>query len=222
MELKEGTSVYTRDGQEVGKISRFVLDPGTNHMTHVVVQKGWLLREDKVVPIEMIDTANEERVELNEQVKNYEDLPPFEETHYVNATDEEGYRQRAPGAFVPASYWYPPMGYVADRTYGPNVYTWPPIEVKQNIPAYTVPLKEGANIISVDGKHVGDLERLFVASDTNNVTHFVISQGLLLKERKLVSAGWVKSVDEDEVHLSVSADFLDRLPAYHEHVAQRE
>lgn len=219
MELKEGTNVYTRDGQEVGKISRFVLDPGTNHVTHVVVQKGWLLQEDKVVPIDMIDTANAERVELNEQVKDYEDLPPFEETHYVNIMDEEDNGQRTAGANIPASYWYPPMGYLAHPTYGPNVYSWPPAEVKQNIPDYTVPLKEGAYVISVDGKHVGDLERLFVASDTNNVTHFVISQGLFFKERKLVPAGWVSKVEEDKVHLSVSAQLLDRLPAHQEQEA---
>jgi uncharacterized protein YrrD len=219
MELKEGTSVYTRDGQEVGKISRFVLDPGTNHVTHVVVQKGWLLQEDKVVPIEMIDSANEERVLLNEQVQDYDELPPFEETHYVNAVDEEDYGKRTAGAIVPASYWYPPMGYLAHPVYGPNVYTWPPVEVKQNIPDNTIPLKEGANVVSVDGKHVGDLERLFVASDTNNVTHFVISQGLFLKERKLVPAGWVSKVEEDKVHLSVSANVLDRLPAYEEQEA---
>lgn len=219
MELKEGTSVYTPDGQEVGKISRFVIDPANNQVTHVVVQKGWLLREDKVVPLEMIDSANKERIELNEKVEDYEDLPPFEETHYVNAAGEEAYSEGSADANIPASYWYPPMGYLAHPTYGPNVFSWPPAEVKQNIPEHTVPLKEGANVISVDGKHVGDLERLFVASDTNNVTHFVISQGLLFKERKLVPAGWVKNVEEDKVHLSVSTNLLDRLPAYQEQEA---
>ena len=219
MELKEGTSVYTPDGQEVGKVSRFVIDPSNNQVTHVVVQKGWLLREDKVVPLEMIDSANNERVELNEKVEDYEDLPPFEETHFVNAAGEEAYSERSADADVPASYWYPPMGYLAHPTYGPNVFSWPPAEIKQNIPEHTVPLKEGANIISVDEKHVGDLERLFVASDTNNVTHFVISQGLFFKERKLVPAGWVKNVEEDKVYLSVSTNLLDRLPAYQEQEA---
>jgi uncharacterized protein YrrD len=219
MELKEGTSVYTRDGEEVGRITRFVIDPANNEVTHVVVQKGWLLREDKVVPIEMVDTANQDRVELNEQVKDYDELPPFEETHYVNALEDENYEPRSAGAYIPAAYWYPPMGYLAHPTYGPNVYTWPPAEVRQNIPDHTVPLKEGANVMSVDGKHIGDLERLFVNSDTNNVTHFVISQGLLLKERKLVPAGWVSKVEEDKVHLTVSADLLDRLPAYQEQEA---
>jgi uncharacterized protein YrrD len=219
MELKEGTSVYTRDGEEVGRIKRFVIDPANNQVTHVVVQKGWLLREDKVVPIAMIDAANEERVELKEQVKDYDELPPFEETHYINSVDVGNYEQRTAGAYVPAAYWYPPMGYLAHPTYGPNVYTWPPAEVRQNIPENTIPLTEGANVMSVDEKHVGDLERLFVDSDTNSVTHFVISQGLLLKDRKLVPAGWVSTVEEDKVHLTVSADLLDRLPTYQEQEA---
>src|SRR5574341_210794 len=201
MELKEGTSVYTRDGQEVGQISRFVIDPANNQVTHVVVQKGWLLREDKVVPIQMIDTANEERVELSEKVQDYEELPPFEETHYVNAPEKEDYGQNA--THVPATYWYPPMGYLANPTYGPTIYNWPPAETRQNIPAHTVPLKEGAEVISVDDKHCGNLERLFLESDNNSVTHFVISQGVLLKERKLLPAGWVMNVEEDKVYLSV-------------------
>ena len=219
MELKEGTPVYTPNGEEVGRINCFVIDPANRNVTHVVVQKGWLLREDKVVPIEMISSADEERVELNEQVQDYDDLPPFEETHFVNAAGEEAYANRSADPTFPASYWYPPMGYLAHPTYGPTVYNWPPTEVTQNIPENTVPLKEGANVLTVDDKHVGNMERVFVASDTNNVTHFVISQGLLLKERKLVPAGWVSSVEEDKVHLSVSSDLLDRLPAYEEQEA---
>jgi uncharacterized protein YrrD len=214
MELKEGTSVFTIDGKEVGKINRFVIDPSTKEVTHVVVQKGWLLKEDKVVPIKFINSANEERVELDEQVEDYDLLPPFEETHFVNAAEKEDYGQSA--SEVPAVYWYPPMGYLANPTYGPNVYNWPPAETKQNIPEHTVPLKEGAEVISADDRHVGNLERLFVSSDSDKATHFVISQGLLLKERKLVPAHWVSNVEEAKVYLTVSADVLDRLPAYEE------
>lgn len=220
MELKEGTSVFTPSGEEVGKIKRFVIDPGTKQVTHVVVEKGWLLREDKVVPIKMINSANEERVELDQQVEDYNLLPPFEETHYVEAPEKEDYGQSATHA--PPAFWYPPVGYIASPTYGPNIYNWPPVETKLNIPEHTVPLKEGATVVSADDKDVGDLERLFVSSDNDQVTHFVISQGLLLKERKLVPAHWVDRVEESKVHLTVSADLLDRLPAYEERETQRE
>lgn len=68
--------------------------------------------------------------------------------------------------------------------------------------------------MSSDGEHVGDVERLFVQPDSNQVTHFLISQGLLFKDHKLVPAHWVRSVEEDKVHLAVSSNFLERLPSH--------
>jgi uncharacterized protein YrrD len=212
MELKEGTSVYTPNGDEVGKINRFVLDPATSEVTHIVVQKGWLLPEDKVVPIAMISTATEERVVLNQNVEDLDQLPPFEEVHYVELTEDEiPPMDSAPFRYSPAYYWYPPSGYIG-YPFGPGNYG--PVETMRNIPPDTVPLKEGANVISSDGEHVGDVERLFVDSDSNRATHFLISEGLLFKERKLIPTHWVRSVEEDKVSLAVPSRLLERLPAY--------
>jgi len=222
MELKEGTSVFTPDGQEVGKINRFVLYPATNQVTHVVVQKGWLFREDKVVPFEMISSATDEQVVLKENVEDFDNLPAFEETHFVSVAEEDDNPKENAKSYDPAYYWYPPpqqgFGYLSYPA-GLGYFGWPPAETEttRNIPENTIPLKEGSNVVSVDGKHAGDVERLFVSSDTNQVTHFVISQGVLLKERKLVPAHWVRNVEETEVLLNVSARQLESLPAYHEH-----
>jgi uncharacterized protein YrrD len=215
MELKEGTSVFTASGEEVGKINRFVLDPATNEVTHIVVEKGWLLPEDKVVPIGMVSTATEERVALNQTVEDLDQLPLFEETHFVALTDEEIDSAAASAyRYAPAYYWYPPAGQIGYPDFGTGYYSLPPVETTRNIPAGTVPLKEGAKVMSSDDEHVGDVERLFVDSDTNRVTHFLISEGLLFKERKLIPAHWVRSVEEDEVLLGVPSRLLERLPAY--------
>lgn len=68
--------------------------------------------------------------------------------------------------------------------------------------------------MSSDGEHVGDVERLFVDTESNKATHFLISAGLLFKDRKLIPAHWVNSVEEDKVPLAVPARVLERLPAY--------
>ena len=78
MELREGMGVFTPGGEQVGTVNRFVLDPGTNEVTHIVIQKGWLLPEDKVVPFEMVSSATGERVVLSEEVGDFDKLPPFE------------------------------------------------------------------------------------------------------------------------------------------------
>jgi len=217
VELKEGTSVFTSGGEEVGKINRFVLDPTTNEVTHIVVQKGWLFTEVKVVPFDRVRTATEDRVILNEDIGDYNQLPPFEERHYVQI--EQDSNAQASGhdpayRSARAYYWYPPHGYLGYPAYGLGYPYWQPTTVQQNIPADTVPLQEGVDIISSDDEHVGDVERLLVDPDSNRATHFVISQGLLFKDRKLIPASWIRSADEDKVHLIVSSDLLERLPAY--------
>lgn len=241
MELKEGTSVFTSGGKEVGRINRFILDPSTNEVTHIVVQKGWLFSEDKVVPFAMVNSATGEKVLLSEDIKSFDQLPSFEESHYINADVSRGGKPRqgnnedtgttvagegglertiesdvsrggaARYQYAPAYYWYPPSGYTG---YPVGYYGWPILETTRNIPDDTIPLREGADIMSSEGDKVGDIERLFVSSDSNRVTHFVISQGLFFKDRKLVPAHWVKTVSEDKVHLAVSTEVLERLPAF--------
>jgi len=218
MELKEGTRVVTVDGKEVGKINRFAIDPVTDEVTHIVVQKGWLLTEDKVVPLDKVNSASEHDVILNENVDDFEDLPPFEETHFVRVdgddvdtpvTDESPHVRVAP-----AYYWYPPSGYLGVPASGIGYENWPQVATKQNIPDETVALKEGSKVISSDDRHVGNVERLMVDTASNRATHFLISQGLLFKDRKLVPAHWVKTMEEDKVYLAVSSNVLENLPSY--------
>jgi len=45
-------------------------------------------------------------------------------------------------------------------------------------------------------------------------THLVISQGLLLKERKLVPTSWASTVTPDEVHLTVGSRLIEELRKY--------
>jgi len=228
MELREGVEVFTAGDEQVGKVSGFILDPATNEVTHIVVQKGWLLPEDKVIPFEMVSSATEDKVVLNEELVSFDELPAFEEAHYIRPRDadvsqpervsslEETTQDRAAERDVSHGrtsgyYWYPPHGYIG---YPVGYYGWPPMETVRNIPEDTIPLKEGTDVISSDGEHIGDVERLFVEPASNKATHFVISQGVFFKDHKLVPAHWVKSVGEDKVHLSVTAQLLEQLPSY--------
>jgi hypothetical protein len=93
----------------------------------------------------------------------------------------------------------------------------PPDEVSQtetSIPEGRIAISEGAQEVSADGKHIGNVEQVITNSHTNTLTHFVIGKGFLLKDHKLVPAFWVEKVKEDKIYLSVEAPLFDQLPDY--------
>lgn len=219
MQFKDGTSVYSFDGQDVGHVDRVVLNPKTKEVTHIVVRKGFLFTEDKVVPLHLIALATEDRVSLREDAGKLDELPPFEETHYIQLDDTDldtaSYTTGTTG-MAGSLYWYPPM--VGWRGYpGGSGYAYPPpyqTETDQNIPKDTVALKEGARVFSDGNQHVGNVTRVFTESPSNQMTHFLMSEGLFFKEKKIIPVSWISEIKDDEIHLSVGTSVLDKLEEY--------
>ena len=219
MQFISDASIYNAGGEEIGRLDRVVLDPRTGEVTHIVLRKGFFFTEDRVIPVDMIASAREREIKLREDLENLEELPVFEETHFVRADEPDAspaqgsHYDSTPPYAPPTLYWYPPATIPVGF---PAYYRAPyPVETERNIPEGTIALKDGANVFSADGKQIGNIERIFTGENTQ-VNHFVISQGLFLKERKLIPANWITSVREDEVHLAVHADFLEKLPEYEE------
>ena len=217
MQFKDGASVYTAGGDQVGDINRVVLDPKTKVVTHIVVRKGFLFKQDKVVPIDLIAFTAEDQVVLREDARDLEILPDFEEDHYIVLDEAELARTEARSDFPTPLYSYLPFYNAAQGA--PRAHPTPHpepyiIHPERNIPEGTVALEEGARVISADGEQVGDVEDVLTDPQADRATHFVVSEGLLLKERKLVPAVWVDRVYEDEVHLAVGSTMFEMLREY--------
>ena len=84
-------------------------------------------------------------------------------------------------------------------------------QVNQNIPEGTVALKEGAQVITADGQHVGKIERIVADLSQDQVTHLLISRGMFPKETKLIPMERVRTMTDDEVYLGVEEHFVDEL-----------
>jgi uncharacterized protein YrrD len=218
MQFKDGTHVYSFDGQVVGHVDRVVLNPKTKEVTHIVVRKGFLFTEDKIVPLHLLASATEDRVSLREDAGNLDELPPFEETHYIPLDEADLRNGDYPVGMSSALYWYPPMG--GSMGYpGIATYAYPPpyrTETEQNIPEGTIALKEGARVFSDDDQHVGNVVRVFTESPSDRVTYFLISEGFIFKEKKLIPVSWIREIQEGEIHLSVGTSVLDKLHEYQE------
>jgi uncharacterized protein YrrD len=210
MRFVKGVEVFSSTGEKIGTISRVVIDAKTKDITDLVVERGAPANDEKVVPIGLIDSENEERLVLRETNQSVDDLPDYETAHYVSLDPAS-----APYDSIRTYYWYPPVDY----QYSPGGMlpgTRPKmiLQTETSIPEGRLAIAEGAQVISADDKHIGNVEQVIANSETNNVTHFVVGKGFLLKEHKLVPSQWVINVENDKVHLSVEARLFDRLPDY--------
>jgi uncharacterized protein YrrD len=213
MNFVKGAEVFTATGEKIGTISRIVIDAKTRDVTDLVVERGALFRDEKVIPVGLVDLENEDRIMLRETNQTVDDFPDYETTHYVSL-DQAG----VPYENIDTYYWYPPTNFQTP-TGGilPGIRPDYIPETETSIPEGRVAISEGAQVISADDKHIGNVEQVIANSETHTVTHFVVGKGLLLKEHKLVPAHWVTSVDDNKVYLSVEARVFDRLPDYQPH-----
>lgn len=214
MQFEIGTTVFTMDGKKVGKLDRIVVEPGTNEITHLVVEKGFLFTTDKVVPMDMVGSSTEEKINLRIDSHELEQLPDFLDVEYVPARNDPATRTASTIATkekIRSLYLYPKAG-----TFGPFSTHSATHYARQteNIPEGTVALKENAEVITRNGEHVGNVERILTAPQEDRATHIVISEGLFLKERKIVPTRWIKTVLTDKIHLSVDSELVDSLPKY--------
>jgi uncharacterized protein YrrD len=207
MKLEEDANVFTANDEQVGHLDRVVIDPKTKEVTHIVVRKGLIFSEDKVVPISLVASVKGNRLALREDAGDLKALPKFKKKHYVPLDEEERSRINTAGINVPPYYLYPPYSV-------PSQIPLRPIKIVQNIPQGTIALKEGAEVISADSEFVGKVDEVLTSAQADRITYFVISQGLLNKKRKLIPSTWVMYLEEDTVHLEVNSHLLDELPEY--------
>lgn len=217
MQFKHDARVVAFDGKDVGRVDRVVIEPRTKEVTHIVVQRGFLFTEDKVVPISLIASADEDEVTLRGDAGDLNRLLPFEEVNYIPLNNAEANAAAYPADYAPPLYAYPSaMGWVGYSMNYPSYYPPRIVDTEQNIPDDTVALAEGARVISADGEHVGNVERVLTEPEADRATSFIISQGLFFTERKRIPISWVSNLEDDAVYLSVRAELLKDLRAYQE------
>jgi uncharacterized protein YrrD len=207
MEYKENADVINADGEKIGKIDRVVLDPKTKEVSHLVIKKGLIFKREKVLPVEQIESAMEDRVSLREGAGDPDSLSDFEEKHHILSHSRPGY--------APQFFWYYPGPGM--RWWGPGAYPgYPPppyvTRVERNIPGETKPLEEGAEVVSSDDEKVGEVNKIYTEDSENRITHLLISKGLISKEKKLIPTHWIDKVFETEVRLRVRKDIVEGLP----------
>jgi uncharacterized protein YrrD len=209
MNFVKGAEVFTASGEKIGTISRIVIDAKKRDITDVVVERGALFKDEKVIPVGLVDLENEDRITLGETNQDIDDFLDYETTHYVPLDEAT-----VPYGEIDTYYWYPPVSFQIPTRGVLPIRPDYVLQTETSIPEGRVAIAEGAQVISRDEKHIGNVEQVIANSETHNVTHFVVGKGFLLKEHKVVPAQWVTTVEEGKIYLSVEARLFDRLPDY--------
>jgi uncharacterized protein YrrD len=88
--IKQGAEVKSLDGKSLGQIKQINLDAATGDIENFVIEKGLLFKQDYIVPIKLVQSADETCIKLNVDMADFfgdipttnPHKPPTDSTNY--------------------------------------------------------------------------------------------------------------------------------------------
>ena len=213
MRVDLGAEVRTMDGQVVGKIKHLIMEPGSNNVRSVVIEKGFLLPDDVEVTLDRLHYGIDERIELNCTKEEYDRLPRFDRSQYTD---------RPPANVVLAGF--PPVGILWNNTSGyPAGYaagTYPTLldgdsamndpdvnrEIVGNGHATPAVIEKGSAVYSSDDHQIGEVHEVTFDVSSGRPLVLIVRSGLILHRDTQVPADRIQEVNDGEVRLNVTLD----------------
>lgn len=206
----EGAEVLSADGTKLGDIERLVVDPSRRAVTHLVVSKGFFFPEQRIVPIDIVESSTADAVHLLESV-DARDLPIFENEHYVTADSQAASPFARESSAAPLIWSYP--AYAAVPSYGippyPTYAMNRPKTVERNVPDGSTVVAVGTAVFTADGDDIGEVSAAHTAED-GTLSAFEVDPGWF-KAEQLIPAHFVDLIEEDRVVLAVGRATLEQL-----------
>jgi len=211
-----GTEASCTDGV-CGEVSRVVVDPVAEAVTHLVIEprkRGGLAR---LVPIDLIEPAASE-VRLHCTLAAFGQLDPAEETQFVPGST--GYAAYGPQQVVTWPYYglNPAAGTPGGVDLG--VAGFSPTVTYDRVPLGEVEVRRGDRVEATDGA-IGHIQGLVVDPHDHQVTHVLLQEGPLWGRKDVAIPIRAVSRVGDSIKLNISKHDVQELPpvdfAHHEH-----
>jgi hypothetical protein len=75
--ITEGARVVSADDQHVGNVEQLVISSEGKTVTHIVIGKGFLLREHKLVPADWVSSMEAQEIRLSVESRLFDRLPDY-------------------------------------------------------------------------------------------------------------------------------------------------
>ncbi len=194
MDIALNAHVQCADGS-AGHVSRIILNPVADQITHIVVQN---LGEEHEVEAAEIASADEHEVILKCSSQFVRQQPKFIEVQYIR---------------TPTEHWE-----IDGDTFTPNFYARPYVTTDtftvkhENVPENELTFTRGTHVFARD-KRIGKIDELVVDPTDYHVTHVVLREGHLWGQKDVViGVEHVKDIDWDGVHLKLTSEQVGALP----------
>ena len=190
-----GAEVSCSDGA-CGKLSRVVVDPVAQAVTHLIVEPRRGHELARLVPVGLADSAAGE-IRLNCTSAEFDVLDPAEETQFIAAYED------VPNYRPTDTVFWPHYGYRGARGSLATSDTIPPGEVE---------VKRGEHVNASDG-HIGQVDGLVIDPDSHRVTHVVLQEGHLWGRKDVAIPVSTVTRVADHIEVSLSKQQVQDLPA---------
>lgn len=210
MQFELGTTVKTAQGDSVGKLHRVVMDPClTNSRTPMCV-RACCLRRTSCDQLSSSRTPGKRGLIYGWMVISLKSRRTLKKstTSWLTTTNLQNAMRTSAFPLVPAPLRLPVTCARATQARS----TWTRATDRAKRPGLERPLREGAQVIDVNGTEVGKVEQVLTDPERDRTTHFVISKGSLLPKEILIPMDWFRKLAEGPVELSVRAGILASLP----------
>jgi sporulation protein YlmC with PRC-barrel domain len=188
-EFAMGATASCADGPG-GKVSRLIVDPATETVTHLVIQPKHALGVGRLVPLDLVDTTAGD-IRLRCTVEEFGGLEPAQETELIDDVTAS----LGTGGLNPA------MGIMS------------PVQtmVQDVVPLGEADVDRGDPVYALDGE-IGRVQGLMVDPDDHRVTHVLLEEGHLWGRKKVsIPASAVTGVASG-IRLSLTKKQVEDLP----------
>jgi len=205
-----GTEVSGSDGP-IGKLSRVIVDPTVEEVTHLVIEPEHRPDLGRLVPLDLVDFNDPSGgISLRCTKVQFENLDPAEDTQIIPATDAYGGYGAGQVSYMPY-YGLEGGGMAVPGIGGGAGAMAPQVVATDSIPLGEVEIRRGESVQATDGD-IGRVQGLVIDPGSRHVTHVLLQEGHLWGKKEVaIPIGAVAST-RDGIQLSITKQQVQDLP----------
>ncbi len=194
-----GAAVYATDG-ECGQLTRVVVNPAAQSLTHLVVAPKHHQGLGRLVPVEMVEAADGDEIRLSCTTGAFLGLDDAEQIEFLPAdTSAMGY---GAGAMM-----WPAYGDIGMPLSGAEHKPM----IVDRVPTGEVEVRRGDPVHANDG-WIGSVQGLVIDPKTHRVTHVLLKEGHLWGRKQVAIPIGAASRVDDVIKVDLTKEQVEQLP----------